>query len=161
MLNWNSDEPIPIDMEGLGYEPGGSTDEPMVSTDAKPMLMFSEVFSQNHNEKRTTNSSKPVLLPTDRRTPVNDDGPVLSNRKPKLKGNVLMPEAILREDESKSSGDKGKMNPMLPQIQHQEAMQLENSPSTRTLQNQDSKSSHRKRKQSSHIMSLFRACWKG
>ena len=132
MLNWNSDEPIPIDMDGLGHEPHGATDEPMVATNAEPMLMFSEVFSQNHNEKRTTNSSKPVLLPTDRRTPVNDDGPVLSNRKPKLKGDEPMPEAILREDESKSSEDKGKINTMLPQIQHQEGMQLENSPSTRT-----------------------------
>ena len=148
-------------MDGLGYKPHGSTDEPMVATDTKPILMFSEVFSQNNNEKRTANSRKPVLLPTDRRTPVNDVGPVLSNRKPKLissnqtilvKGDDPMPEAILREDESKSSGDKGKMNPMLPQIQHQEGMQLENPPSTRTLQNRYSKSSHRKRKQGSHIM---------
>jgi len=161
MLNWNSDEPIPIDMDGLGYEPHGSNDEPMLATNAEPMLMFSEVFSQNNNKKRTASSGKPVLQPTDRQTPVNDVGPVLSKRKPMLdssnqtmlvKGVEPMPEAILQDDESKSSRDKSKMNPMLPQVQYQEGMQLENSPSTRTSQNQDSKSSHRKRKQSSHIM---------
>lgn len=161
MLNWNSDEPIPIDMDGLGYELHGSTDEPMVATNAEPMLMFSEVFSQNNNKKRTANSSKPVLQPTDMRTPENDVGPVLSNRKPTLissnqtmlvKGVEPMPEAILQDNENKSSRDKSKMNPMSPQVQYQEGMQVENSPSTRTPQNQDSKSSHRKRKQSSRIM---------
>ena len=95
------------------------------------------------------------------RTPENDVGPVLSNRKPTLissnqtmlvKGVEPMPEAILQDDENKSSRDKSKMNPMLPQVQYQEGMQVENSPSTRTPQNQDSKSSHRKRKQSSRIM---------
>lgn len=161
LLNWNSDEPIPIDMDGLGYEPHDSSDKPMVATNAEPMLMSSEVFSQNNNKKRTANSSKPVRLPAGRRTPVNDVRPVLSNRKPKLissnqtmlvKGDESMQEAILKEDDSKSSRDKSKMNPMLPQIQYQEGMQLKNSPSTRTPQNQDPKSSHRKRKQSSHIM---------
>lgn len=161
MLNWNSDEPIPIDMDGLGYEPHASTDGPMVATDAKSMLTFSEVLLQSSNKNRTAYDSKPVLLPTDRQALMNDVGPVLSNRKPMLigtngtmlvKGDGPMPEMALKEDENKSSEDKSEMNPRLPPIQFQEGMQFENSPRTRTLQNQDSRSSHRKRKQSSRVM---------